>query len=591
MAWIKNRDRLHEAALSSVKAIAKRKDLSSKTGISQRPPSPGQAIISSIPRSTKDLAAWRGESDFQAFWYQYHKNTSEVALNLQARMVFNELEMSRVEILGSNAYPGAKKNITEYLELKSISTDDEKSSNYLALCANLWLKKTQGFKLNTNSKKLVEMFEEKYNLINTKSLEKDFFESLDDQRLFEKISIKFLKKLKLIKSSDQSDDDIDDDPIDPPGSTNEIEQEDIEDESTESGDSDSDTTIDNLDIEMDDLVQEATSASDGASIDEEIEALSYPQNDYLNSSKNDYSVYTSNFDEIIDAKDLTTPDESIRLRNQLDNLIKPHQTTIGKLANRLQRLLLAKQNTSWNFNLDEGMLDTARLHRVIAEPGHPLSYKQETENKFKDTIVTLLIDNSGSMRGRSISLAAICADIIGSTLERCQVKTEILGFTTKQWKGGESKQSWINNGSSSNPGRLNDIRHIIYKSADNSWRRARKYFGTMLKEGLLKENIDGEALAWSHERLIKRSEERKIMIVISDGAPVDDSTLSANREDYLDNHLKKIISLIEDDSPVELQAIGIGHDVTKYYENAITINRAEELGEVLLEELTKLFKN
>ena len=591
MAWIKNRDRLHEAALSSVKAIAKRKDLSSKTGISQRPPSPGQAIISSIPRSTKDLAAWRGESDFQAFWYQYHKNTSEVALNLQARMVFNELEMSRVEILGSNAYPGAKKNITEYLELKSISTDDEKSSNYLALCANLWLKKTQGFKLNTNSKKLVEMFEEKYNLINTKSLEKDFFESLDDQRLFEKISIKFLKKLKLIKSSDQSDDDIDDDPIDPPGSTNEIEQEDMEDESTESGDSDSDTTIDNLDIEMDDLVQEATSASDGASIDEEIEALSYPQNDYLNSSKNDYSVYTSNFDEIIDAKDLTTPDESIRLRNQLDNLIKPHQTTIGKLANRLQRLLLAKQNTSWNFNLDEGMLDTARLHRVIAEPGHPLSYKQETENKFKDTIVTLLIDNSGSMRGRSISLAAICADIIGSTLERCQVKTEILGFTTKQWKGGESKQSWINSGSSSNPGRLNDIRHIIYKSADNSWRRARKYFGTMLKEGLLKENIDGEALAWSHERLIKRSEERKIMIVISDGAPVDDSTLSANREDYLDNHLKKMISLIEDDSPVELQAIGIGHDVTKYYENAITINRAEELGEVLLEELTKLFKN
>ena len=591
MAWIKNRDRLHEAALSSVKAIAKRKDLSSKTGISQRPPSPGQAIISSIPRSTKDLAAWRGESDFQAFWYQYHKNTSEVALNLQARMVFNELEMSRVEILGSNAYPGAKKNITEYLELKSISTDDEKSSNYLALCANLWLKKTQGFKLNTNSKKLVEMFEEKYTLKNIKSLEKDFFESLDDQRLFEKISIKFLKKLKLIKSPNQSDDDIDDDPIDPPGSTNEIEQEDIEDESTESGDSDSDTTIDNLDIEMDDLVQEATSASDGASIDEEIEALSYPQNDYLNSSKNDYSVYTSNFDEIIDAKDLTTPDESIRLRNQLDNLIKPHQTTIGKLANRLQRLLLAKQNTSWNFNLDEGMLDTARLHRVIAEPGHPLSYKQETENKFKDTIVTLLIDNSGSMRGRSISLAAICADIIGSTLERCQVKTEILGFTTKQWKGGESKQSWINSGSSSNPGRLNDIRHIIYKSADNSWRRARKYFGTMLKEGLLKENIDGEALAWSHERLIKRSEERKIMIVISDGAPVDDSTLSANREDYLDNHLKKMISLIEDDSPVELQAIGIGHDVTKYYENAITINRAEELGEVLLEELTKLFKN
>ena len=237
------------------------------------------------------------------------------------------------------------------------------------------------------------------------------------------------------------------------------------------------------------------------------------------------------------------------------------------------------------------MLDTARLHRVIAEPGHPLSYKQETETNFKDTVVTLLIDNSGSMRGRSISLAAICGDIIGSTLERCQIKTEVLGFTTKNWKGGDSKQKWMADGSFVNPGRLNDIRHIIYKSADNSWRRARKYFGTMLKEGLLKENIDGEALAWSHERLIKRNEDRKILIVISDGAPVDDSTLSSNREDYLDNHLKQIIAKIENESPVELQAIGIGHDVTKYYNNAITINRAEELGEVLLEELTKLFKN
>ena len=277
--------------------------------------------------------------------------------------------------------------------------------------------------------------------------------------------------------------------------------------------------------------------------------------------------------------------------NRLDNLIKPHIATIGKLANRLQRFLLAKQNTNWNYNLEEGILDNARLHRVIANPGYPLSFKEETENNFKDTVVSLLIDNSGSMRGRSISLAAICADIIGSTLERCQVKTEILGFTTKHWKGGDSKKLWIINGNSSNPGRLNDIRHIIYKSADSSWRRSRKFFGAMLREGLLKENVDGEALAWSHERLIKRPEERKILIVISDGAPVDDSTLSANREDFLDNHLKDIISKIENDSPVEIQAIGIGHDVTKYYKNALTINRAEELGEVLLDELTKLFKD
>ena len=275
----------------------------------------------------------------------------------------------------------------------------------------------------------------------------------------------------------------------------------------------------------------------------------------------------------------------------MDNLIKPHLATIGKLANRLQRLLLAKQNTSWNFNLEEGILDNSRLHRIIANPSYPLSFKQETENKFKDTVVTLLIDNSGSMRGRSISLAAICTDIIGSTLERCQVKTEILGFTTKHWKGGDSKKLWLINGNSSNPGRLNDLRHIIYKSADNSWRRSRKYFGAMLREGLLKENVDGEALSWSHDRLLKRPEERKILIVISDGAPVDDSTLSANREDFLDNHLREIITKIENDSPIELQAIGIGHDVTKYYKNALTINRAEELGEVLLEELTKLFND
>jgi cobaltochelatase CobT len=228
---------------------------------------------------------------------------------------------------------------------------------------------------------------------------------------------------------------------------------------------------------------------------------------------------------------------------------------------------------------------------VVTQPLSPLSFKQEQDAQFRDTVVTLLLDNSGSMRGRPITIAAVTADILARTLERCGVKVEILGFTTKNWKGGDSKQKWIAGGSFVNPGRLNDIRHIIYKSADNSWRRARKYFGAMLKEGLLKENIDGEALAWSHERLIKRNEDRKILIVISDGAPVDDSTLSSNREDYLDNHLKQIIDQIENESPVELQAIGIGHDVTKYYNNAITINRAEELGEVLLEELTKLFKN
>ena len=587
MGWIKNRDRLHEAALSSIKSITKKKDLSSKNGIAQRPPSLNQATISSTPRSTKDLPSWRGEADFQSFWHLFHKEKNDPSLTLAARIIFNELEMSRTEILGANLYKGSKTNIINYLDNKSLNIEDRKSPNFLALCSNLWLKDLMGFNLKQSSKDLVNEFNKKYENIDLGAIKDKLILNIEDQNAFEKTSLDFLKAIKLLKSIEDDNDDIDE-PIDPPGSTNDIE-EDINTDENET--SDSETSLEDISIDFDESIEQASAIADGASIEEEIDALAYPENDYKGFGNDDYSIFTTEFDEIIEAKDLTTPDESIRLRAQLDNLIKPHQTTIGKLANRLQRLLLAKQNTNWNFNLDEGMLDTARLHRVIAEPGHPLSYKQETETNFKDTVVTLLIDNSGSMRGRSISLAAICGDIIGSTLERCQIKTEVLGFTTKNWKGGDSKQKWIAGGSFVNPGRLNDIRHIIYKSADNSWRRARKYFGAMLKEGLLKENIDGEALAWSHERLIKRNEDRKILIVISDGAPVDDSTLSSNREDYLDNHLKKIIDQIENESPVELQAIGIGHDVTKYYNNAITINRAEELGEVLLEELTKLFKN
>jgi cobaltochelatase CobT len=589
MEWVKNRDRLHEAALSSIKSITRKKELSSKNGIAQRPPLSNQASISSTPRSTKDLPSWRGETDFQSFWYLFHEEKNEPPLTLDARIVFNELEMSRTEILGSNLYKGSKTNIINYLNNKSLNTEDKKSSNYLALCSNLWLKNLVGFELKSSSKELVAEFNRKYADIDLDFVKDKLISNIDNQDNFSKVSLDFLKAIKLIKSVKENDDYQDEELIEPPGSNDDIEEE--IDTSEESETMNSDISLEDINIDFEESVEEAAAVSDGASIDEEIDSLSYPEDHYIRFNNSDYSVFTTDFDEIIEAKDLTTPDEAIRLRAQLDNLIKPHLTTIGKLANRLQRLLLAKQNTNWNFNLEEGILDTARLHRVIAEPGHPLSYKQETETNFKDTVVTLLIDNSGSMRGRSISLAAICGDIIGSTLERCQIKTEVLGFTTKHWKGGESKQKWISEGSFMNPGRLNDIRHIIFKSADNSWRRARKYFGSMLKEGLLKENIDGEALTWSHDRLIKRNEERKILIVISDGAPVDDSTLSANRENYLESHLKKIIAQIETESPVELQAIGIGHDVSKYYNNAITINRAEDLGEVLLEELTKLFKN
>ena len=587
MAWTKNRDKLHEAAISTVKAISKNKKLTSNKGLYQRPPSGSNIIYSTVPRSTKDLSKWRGESDFQAFWHTFHENKKEMPLTLPARMIFNELEVSRVEILGSIEFKGSKKNLSDFLNQRSLDIDDIKSLNYLSHGVNLWLKEEANFPLSDESKTIIKNFCDKYKINEaTKKIKAELIENVSDQDKFEATAIKFLQEIKLLKDYEEEDNpDFDDSP----GSTDDIENQELENDTEGSDESSIDLKDFSRDMEID--IQEAIESTDDTSIEEEIDAIPYPRNDFINQVKKDYSIYTTKFDEVIDAQDLVTSDESLRLRNQLDNLIKPHLLTIGKLANRLQRLLLAKQNTSWNYNLEEGMLDNARLHRVIANPTYPLSFKEETENKFKNTIVTLLIDNSGSMRGRSISLAAICADIIGSTLERCQVKTEILGFTTKHWKGGDSKKLWNIQGNRSNPGRLNDIRHIVYKSADNSWRRSRRYFGAMLREGLLKENVDGEALAWSHERLIKRNEERKILIVISDGAPVDDSTLSANREDFLDNHLRDIISLIENESPVELQAIGIGHDVTKYYKNSLTINRAEELGEVLLEELTKLFKD
>ena len=588
MGWTKNRDKLHEAAISTIRAISKNKQISSNTGLSQRPPTSNHIVVPAVPRSVKNIYEWRGESDFQAFWFLFHKNSKDFPLTLPAKMIFNELEIARVELLGCSEYLGAEKNITEYSNARSNNLEDEKSLNFISYGANLWLKEIAEFDLNNNSKNILNKFRKKFKINNSvEAIRENLINNIHSQEIFEKNVIRFLKKIDLVKDEVDENEEIDTE--DAPGSTDDIHNSDeqLENLSDEDQQLDLNDLKDDIDVDIQDAVQK----TDDTSIDEEIESIMYPQNEFKTQLQTDYSIYSSNYDEIIDAKDLVTNDESLRLRNQLDNLIKPHISTIGKLANRLQRLLLAKQNTSWNFNLEEGILDNARLHRVIANPSYPLSFKEETENQFKDTVVTLLIDNSGSMRGRSISLAAICADIIGSTLERCQIKTEILGFTTKHWKGGDSKKLWMINGSRANPGRLNDIRHIIYKSADNSWRRSRRHFGAMLREGLLKENVDGEALAWSHERLLKRPEERKILIVISDGAPVDDSTLSANREDYLDNHLRQIILQIEKDSPIELQAIGIGHDVTKYYKNALTINRAEELGEVLLDELTKLFKD
>lgn len=303
-----------------------------------------------------------------------------------------------------------------------------------------------------------------------------------------------------------------------------------------------------------------------------------------------YNAYTEKFDEIIRAEELCDADEMIRLRQLLDQQLVALQHATSKLANRLQRRLMAKQNRTWEFDLEEGVLDAARLTQVIIDPMNPLAYKQEKETKFRDTVVTLLIDSSGSMRGRSITIAAMCADIMGRTLERCSVRVEILGFTTKAWRGGESRETWINANKPANPGRLNDLRHIIYKSADDNWSRTKRNLGLMMREELLKENIDGEALIWAHNRLVTRPEQRKVMMVISDGLPVDNSTLLVNPSNFLEQHLKYAIDMIENKSPVELVAIGIGHDVTHHYKRAVTITDAEQLGGAMTEQLAELFE-
>jgi len=315
-----------------------------------------------------------------------------------------------------------------------------------------------------------------------------------------------------------------------------------------------------------------------------------PDNLHNQANRFVYSAFTTEFDEVTDADELCDADELNRLRQQLDQQIGHLQSVISRLANRLQRRLMAKQTRSWDFDLEEGLLDTGRLSRVVTNPTHPLSFKQEKDTNFRDTVVSLLIDNSGSMRGRPISVAAMSADILARTLERCGVKVEILGFTTRAWKGGQAREKWLGAGKPSGPGRLNDLRHIIYKSADAPWRRARKNLGLMLREGLLKENIDGEALIWAHERLLARSEQRRILVIISDGAPVDDSTLSVNAGNYLERHLRQVIEWIESYSPVELLAIGIGHDVTRYYRRAVTIVDAEQLGGAVMDQLAELFE-
>jgi cobaltochelatase CobT len=419
--------------------------------------------------------------------------------------------------------------------------------------------------------------------------------ALDDQKAFADLAQKLLRDLELTRPADEPE------PTDE-GEDESSDEEEGADQSQQDGDEgDSQQQMDaraeqsdgeGEDGEEQEIDSESDMDGDAEPGDEGEEGMlpvrpNRPMGDLPPSF--DYKMWTTAYDEEIAATELCDEDELTRLRAYLDQQLTHLQGAVTKLANRLQRRLMAQQNRSWDFDQEEGMLDAARLARIVVSPGSSLSYKVERDTEFKDTVVTLLIDNSGSMRGRPISIAAISADILARTLERCGVKTEILGFTTRAWKGGQSRENWLAAGRPAGPGRLNDLRHILYKAADEPWRRAKKSLGLMMREGLLKENIDGEALLWAHNRLIGRPEDRKILMVISDGAPVDDSTLSVNNGAYLERHLRQMINWIETRSPVELCAIGIGHDVTRYYQRAVTIMDAEQLGGTMIEQLAGLF--
>jgi len=409
---------------------------------------------------------------------------------------------------------------------------------------------------------------------------------IENQEKFGEMISNLIDKLEFEDSNEKRDEMKNEKPEDtPPDSEGNTNEKDFS--KTEDATADSNLGIDNTNFEA------LAEKNDSDNLEEkEVEGNPNLQRfDKKNILKEKYKIFTDSFDEIKNAEELENDEEISRLRKSLDQQLTNLQSLIAKLANKLQRQLLAKQNRSWEFDLEEGMLDASKLSRIVVNPFHSLSYKMEKETEFKDTVVTLLIDNSGSMRGRPISVAAICADILSRTLERCSVKVEILGFTTKNWKGGKSREEWNMKNKPKNPGRLNDLRHIVYKSADKPWRQSKKNIGLMLKEGLLKENIDGEALLWAFKRLSVRKEERKILMVISDGAPVDDSTLSVNSGDYLEKHLKQTVKWIEENSNIEILAVGIGHDVTRYYKKAIKIADVQELGDVMINQLTKLFSD
>ena len=552
--------------------------------------------------SPREAAIVRGHADSMALKLACHDAGVHRRLVPEAqgaRTLFEAVEQVRVESIGARRMAGVATNLSAMLEDRYhrgnyAEITDRADAPLEEAVALIVRERLTGNAPPQAARKIVDLWRP---WIETRAggdldkLEGD----INDQRAFGRSIHKLLASLDMADPSsldrdEEEDQNSEDQPQDSPDNA-EGEGEDVEAGETmemEGADSASDDTeqgeMDSADAPM----GEAPDEDDSGEADEAAEGKR-PQTGPPEKAAPDYKAFSTKFDETTHAEDLCEPEELERLRSYLDKQLQNLSSVVGRLANRLQRRLMAQQSRAWEFDLEEGMLDPARLVRVVVDPQQPLSFKREKDTNFRDTVVTLLLDNSGSMRGRPITVAATCADILARTLERCGVKVEILGFTTRAWKGGQSRETWLQAGKPANPGRLNDLRHIVYKSADAPWRRARRNLGLMMREGLLKENIDGEALDWAHRRLLGRLEQRRILMMISDGAPVDDSTLSVNPGNYLERHLRSIIEEIETRSPVELIAIGIGHDVTRYYRRAVTIVDAEELGGAMTEKLAELF--
>ncbi len=575
----------------------------------ERPGITGERIrlpeISKRP-TRQELAVTRGLGDSMALRKACHDARIHATMSPQgadARVIFDAVEQARVEAIGSLRMEGVAKNLSSMLEEKyskaNFGAISKQADAPLGEAVALLVReKLTGERPPASAGKVLDLWRD---FIEEKAAGdiKNLSSTLNDQQAFARVVRDMLTSMDVAEK--YGDDDIEPDEQesetdeDQPRSQEQDENASDEEAGDDAAPADENQAaeeqmeegeMDGAEISDDDLQDEGDEDSETPG---EVKRPNQPFADF--NEKVDYTVFTREFDETIASEELCDEAELDRLRAFLDKQLSHLQGAVGRLANRLQRRLMAQQNRSWEFDLEEGYLDSARLQRIVIDPMQPLSFKREKDTNFRDTVVTLLIDNSGSMRGRPITVAATCADILARTLERCGVKVEILGFTTKAWKGGQSREKWLAGGKPQSPGRLNDLRHIIYKSADAPWRRARRNLGLMMREGLLKENIDGEALIWAHERLMARREQRRILMMISDGAPVDDSTLSVNPGNYLERHLRAVIEQIETRSPVELLAIGIGHDVTRYYRRAVTIVDADELAGAMTEQLADLFED